>query len=468
MDQHSSEHEDHGDHGIHMPDPSVWPFVAGIASMALMLALVWWSRDRNNQIAGPLLGASGLLTLISGLGWAYEDGRMKKKAEEGAMTTAREARFTQVVTFAIAEGRLDASRAAGGILATLGNADSTLRDLAGFQDLRIIASPAETGPSQVLVETTWSNREGLATYEETRRTLLDSIAAHPDDVLPGSVQVFDMEVVRDTKEVAFRFGMGPAVAVLGSLLVFGLMVGAGLNLFAHGGEAANAAVPGPGGTAPAAGNLVTATDNKFDKATLEAPPNTDVTFEFKNAGKVKHNIHFLNKAGGATLATGGEGKIIDGGQSEPISFKTPAAGAYYFQCDLHPDQMSGTFTVKDGAPAPGAAAAPAGGAAAPAGGAAAPAGGTAVIATDNKFDQAKLTAAAGKEATVSFSNKGKAKHNLHILDKKDGKTLAPGAEGKIIDGGQSESLKFTPAAAGKYYFQCDLHPDQMFGEFDVT
>lgn len=455
MDQHSSEHGDHGEHGIHMPDPSYWPFVAGAGAMALSLALVWWSRDRNNSIAGPLLGASFLLTLISGLGWAYEDGRMKKKAEEGTLTKTREARFTQVVSFAIAEGRLAAARATGGILAAMNASDNTLRDLAGFQDLRIIASPAEVGPSQVLVETTWSNREGLATYEETRRTLLDSVAAHPDDVVPGSVQVFDMEVVRDTKDVGFRFGMGPAVALLGSLLVFGLMVGAGLNLFGNDGEGA---APEPnGGPAPVASNVVTATDNKFDKATLEAPPSAAVTFEFKNAGKAKHNLHFLDKAGGATLAPGAEGKIIDGGQSDSVSFKTPAAGSYFFQCDLHPDQMKGPFTVKEGAPVPGAAAAPSGGAAAPS-------GGLALIATDNKFDKAKLEASAG-EVTIAFKNDGKLKHNVSVYDKKGGKALA---EGKIIDGGKTDSLKFAPAAAGKYYFQCDLHPDQMAGELTVS
>ncbi|MEP7215547.1 MAG: cupredoxin domain-containing protein [Anaerolineaceae bacterium] len=458
MDQHTSDHGDQGDHAIHLPDPSFWPFVAGIASFAVALALVWWSRDRSNQIAGPLLGASGLLTLISAFGWAYEDGRMKKKAEEGSVAKAREARFTQVVTFAVAEGRLAASRDAGGILASLYSSDGALRDLAGFQDLRIIASPAETGPSQVLVETTWSNREGLATYEETRRTLLDSVAAYPDDVVPGSVHVFDMEVVRDTKEMAFRFGMGPAVAIFGSLLVFGLMVGAGLNIFAHDTKATTPVEPG-GGTTPVASNVVTATDNKFDKATLEAPPATDVTFEFKNAGKAKHNFHFLDKAGGTTLAPGAEGKIIDGGQSDTLKFKTPAAGTYYFQCDLHPDQMKGTFTVKAGAAVPGAAAS---------GGSASAAAGTAVVATDNKYDKAALEGAAGKEVTITFTNNGKAKHNLHFLDKKNGKDLAPGAEGKIIDGGQSDTLKFTPPAAGKYYFQCDLHPDQMFGSFNVT
>ncbi|MEP6872070.1 MAG: cupredoxin domain-containing protein [Anaerolineaceae bacterium] len=465
MDEHSSDHGDHEDHGIHLPDPSFWPFVAGIASFAVALALVWWARDRSNQIAGPLLGASGLLTLISAFGWAYEDGRMKKKAEEGSLIKAREARFTQVVTFAVAEGRLAASRAAGGILAALDSSDGALRDLAGFQDLRIIASPAETGPSQVLVETTWSNREGLASYEETRRTLLDSVAAHPDDVVPGSVQVFDMEVVRDTKEMAFRFGMGPAVAIFGSLVVFGLMVGAGLTIFAHDGKAAASLEPGTG-PAPVAGNVVTATDNKLDKATLEAPPNSSVTFEFKNAGKVKHNLHFLDKAGGATLAPGGEGKIIDGGQSEPINFKTPAAGSYYFQCDLHPDQMKGTFTVKDGASAPGGA----GGGQTASGGTGSPPGGSGadVVATDDKFNKTSLDVAANSSISVSFKNNGASAHNLHFLDKKDGNSLAPGAEGKIINGGQSETITFTPPAAGKYYFQCDVHPDRMFGSLNVT
>ena len=465
MDEHSSDQGDHGDHGIHLPDPSFWPFVAGIASFAVALALVWWSRDRSNQIAGPLLGASGLLTLISAFGWAYEDGRMKKKAEEGSLTRAREARFTQVVTFAVAEGRLATSRAAGGILASLYSSDGALRDLAGFQDLRIIASPAETGPSQVLVETTWSNREGLASYEETRRTLLDSVAAHPDDVVPGSVQVFDMEVVRDTKEMAFRFGMGPAVAIFGSLVVFGLMVGAGLSIFAHDSKAAASLEPGTG-PAPVAGNVITATDNKFDKAALEAPPNSSVTFEFKNAGKVKHNLHFLDKAGGATLAPGGEGKIIDGGQSEPISFKTPAAGSYYFQCDLHPDQMKGTFTVKEGAPVPGAA----GGGQQAGGGARAPAaGGPALVATDNKFDKPTLEVAANSAISVAFKNNGKAPHNLRFLNAAGGKNLADGSgeEGKIVKPGESETLTFKTPGPGTYYYQCDFHPTEMNGKLTV-
>lgn len=461
MDQHSSSPGEHGEHGgVHLPDPSMWPFVIGAATLAAGFAIVWWSRDRSSQVAGPVLGAALLLLLVAGLGWAYEDSRMKKKAEEGAVAKERDARFTQVITFAIAEGRIVASRLSGGILAALNAADNALSGLPGFQDMRIIASPAAVGPSQVLVETTWSNREGLATYEETRRTLLDLVAEHPDDVVPGSIQVFDMEVVRDTKPVGFQFGLGSAAALLGSLVVFGFMVGAGLNLFAKEEVAGGPAPAAGGGPAPAASNLVTATDNKFDKATLEAPPNTKVSFELKNAGKVKHNLHFLDKAGGKTLADGAEGKIIDGGASDTVSFTTPGVGSYYFQCDLHPDTMKGAFAVKEGAAAPGGAAA---GGGAATGGAAA--GGLEVVGTDNKFDKTKLEAAAG-DLTISFKNAGKVKHNLHLLDKKGGATIAPGAEGKIIDGGQTDTLKFK-ASAGAYYYQCDLHPDQMTGTLTV-
>ena len=453
MEQQPSSHGDHGgEHGAHLPDPSIWPFVLGLAALASGLALVWWSRERNNDVAGPLLGASLLLTLIAAIGWASEDGRMKRRAEEIPGAGPREARFTQVITFAIAEGRIVASRLGGGILDALDRSDNALRDLPGFQDMRIIASPAAVGPSQVIVETTWSNREGLATYEETRRTLLDLVSGHPADVVPGSIQVFDMEVVRDTKPVGFTFSMTSAAALLGSLVVFGFMVGAGLNLFANDSVAGGEAVPD--GQAPeAASNLVTASDSKFDKATLEAPPATKISYELKNAGKVKHNIHFMDKAGGDTLAEGAEGKIIDGGATDTVSFTTPAAGNYYFQCDLHPDTMKGAFVVKPGAPVPGAAVAPAGDTGA---------GGLTVTGTDNKFDKTKLDAAAGN-VTIVFKNAGKVKHNLSVLDKKGGNSLV---DGKIIDGGQTDEVKFT-AAAGGYYFQCDLHPDQMTGAITV-
>jgi len=456
MDEHNSEHDEHSE--VHLPDPSIWPLIVGFAALTAGFALVFWARDRSNSFAGPALGAAVLFILVTIAGWAYEDSRMKRKQEEHTSTREREARFTQVLTFAIPEGRFQEARASG-VLQSVDDRDNALRDLAGFQDLRIIASPASAGPSQVLVETTWSNREGLATYEETRQTLLDIIAAHPDDVVPGSVQVFDMEVVRDTKDVAFRFSLGAATAVIGSLLVGGFMVGAGLNLFAK-----NTAAVAPAASATAAGSpnalTITATDDKFDKATLTATANTKITVTLTNNGTAKHNIHFYDKKDGTTLVTGAgdPNTAVNGGSSGTLTFTTPGPGTYYYQCDFHPTTMFGTFTVT-AAPAAGAT-----------GGGAPAASGNTVIATDNKFNTDTLTAKAGQPFTVTFKNEGAIMHNLHFYDKKGGTTLAPGAgsDTAFIAGGKSETLTFTVPTAGKYYFQCDLHPDQMFGTFTVT
>lgn len=456
MNQQSTEHGQHAEHEVHLPDPSVWPLIVGLAALFVGLALTWWVRDRSNDFSGPILGAAVLSVFIAIAGWAYDDTKMRRKAlEGGASVGPREARFTQVVTFAVPEGQLPHARSEG-IISAVERADNHLRDLAGFQDLRIIVSPSESGPSQVLVETTWSNREGLATYEETRQTMLDLVANNPDDVVPGSTQVFDMEVVRDTKEMAFRFGLAPAFAVFGALIAGGLVFGAALSAFQNETPVRSGA---PGTETPATGGLtLIATDNKFDKSTITVPPNTEISLDFKNNGQVKHNVHFLTKEGGDTLAPGAEGAILDGGKSETLTFTTPAAGNYYFQCDLHPDQMKGVLEVKEGAPNPSA-----GGN----GGAAAPAGAVKVIATDNKFDKTSIDGTAGKEIEVDLENQGKVPHNIHFYDKAGGNTLAQGAEGAILPAGKSEAIKFTPPNAGTFYFQCDLHPDQMNGKFVV-
>ena len=348
-----NEHTGHGEHAeVHLPDPSIWPLIVGVGALLLGFALVFWTRDRHNGVAGPVLGAAILAVFVAIAGWAYEDGRMRRKAQSLTDGEAghgpRDARFTQVLTFEMPEGRIDAARSTG-ILGAIERSDSALHNLAGFQDLRIIVSPAAAGPSQALVETTWSSREGLATYEETRQTFLDFIAANSDDVVPGSVQVFDMEVVRDTKDVGFRFGLGAAAAILGSLAIGGFMIGAGVTVFQKDNQGAAAVSDGGGaGAAPATGLKIVATDNKFDKTTIDAVAKTDVTVDFQNNGKVKHNLHFYDKQGGKTLAdgAGSDSVFIDGGKSETLTFNPPAAGKFYYQCDLHPTEMFGTLNVK--------------------------------------------------------------------------------------------------------------------------
>jgi len=371
MDHSESSHGGH--HGeVHLPDPSIWPLVVGLAFALVGAALIYYSRQPDSDFAGPMLGAAAVIALVSACGWAYEDGRMKRKAEEGGHAGTRTARYTQVVTFSIPEGQYLAARAEDGVIGKLESANNRLRDLDGFQDLRVIASPAETGPSQVIVETTWADREGLATYEETRSTMLDLLAQNPDQVVPGSVQVFDMEVVRDTKDVSFNFGTGALVGTFASLIIGGFMVGAGLTIF----ESDKAGGAGGEGTPPPAdaGDTIVARQTKFVSGTrIVAPPNTEITLKFDNRDtSPPHNVQiFAGSQPSGPLLTGCKAGCEGDEVSTPIkggpivesfTFTTPGVGEYAFNCVVHPTQMTGVLVIQEGAPVPGAGAAPAGGA----------------------------------------------------------------------------------------------------------
>jgi plastocyanin/heme-degrading monooxygenase HmoA len=296
---------------------------------------------------------------------------MKRKAEEGLVTAERNARYTQVVTFSVPEGQYVAARAEGGVIAQLEAASNRLRDLDGFQDMRVIVSPADTGPSQVIVETTWANREGLAAYEENRATILDMLAAQTEQVSTGSVQVFDMEVVRDTKDTSFNFGKGAIVSTFGALVVGGFMVGAGLNMFASDKAEGTGGEPADGG--PAA-NVIAARNTRYTAGTnMTAPPNQSITLVFDNQEAQPHNVQIFagSSTGGALLTgcTAGCDPAKNGGvytnlRSGPFkdefTFTTPGVGEYAFSCAAHPT-MVGKLVIQDGAPIPGAPAAPAAG-----------------------------------------------------------------------------------------------------------
>lgn len=40
------------------------------------------------------------------------------------------------------------------------------------------------------------------------------------------------------------------------------------------------------------------------------------------------------------------GELFQGDQTMTYQFDTPAPGSYFFRCDVHPTQMTGTFTVR--------------------------------------------------------------------------------------------------------------------------
>ena len=368
MEHEGSEHNAHVGPGVHLPDPSIWPFVAGIAIMLLTAALVWWARvEDQRSFSGPLLGSSAAITLGVVAGWAYEDGRMRQKAREQEKHARAAARRTQVITFAIAEGQLETSVGEGGVIDAIQNAHDDLRGAPGFEDLRINVSSAEDGPSQVIVETTWSSADDLAAFEGTQRAILDLISQHPDEVLAGSTQTFDMQVVRDTKDTSVRYSLGTAVSLFGALIVGGFAVGAGLNLFAS--EAS-----GEGGGGFVAVELgpfldtVTIKASDFDYEEITLPPGVDFTMTLDNQDdSVAHNLIFFQGdevgenepvlegclAGCDKDETQVRTALELGIVQQTFTFTTPPPGRYAFWCDVPPDTMIGVLIIEEGAPLPG-------------------------------------------------------------------------------------------------------------------
>jgi plastocyanin len=94
-----------------------------------------------------------------------------------------------------------------------------------------------------------------------------------------------------------------------------------------------------------------------------------------------------------------------------------------------------------------------------------------VVAQNTAFDPTCLIAPAGSPFTINFDNKdtgATGTHNVDVYDKNpaDGGTSLAALVPK--PGPLQESLPVGALDAGSYYFQCDVHPLQMFGTLAVV
>ena len=107
---------------------------------------------------------------------------------------------------------------------------------------------------------------------------------------------------------------------------------------------------GGGAAAPAGSTLLqlTAQNTTFSTRSLRAAPGAPITIRLTNqdAG-VQHNISVYRKKGDLQpLATGSKSELITGPGTGQITFTPPGAGTFYYQCDVHPDQMNGSLIVQ--------------------------------------------------------------------------------------------------------------------------
>jgi plastocyanin len=93
---------------------------------------------------------------------------------------------------------------------------------------------------------------------------------------------------------------------------------------------------------------ITAQGVAFSTRTLAANSGGQVRVRLdnKDAG-VDHNIAFYPSSTSVTapLAPGSIGTTFAGPAVDDTVFAVPAAGSYFFRCDVHPTTMTGTFTV---------------------------------------------------------------------------------------------------------------------------
>jgi plastocyanin len=91
---------------------------------------------------------------------------------------------------------------------------------------------------------------------------------------------------------------------------------------------------------------VSAQNTAFDTDCLAAPAGIAFTIEFTNndAG-VPHNVDIYDQQGGTHLAGAGPTDFFPGPGTTTYDVSSLDAGTYFFQCDVHPTAMFGTFVV---------------------------------------------------------------------------------------------------------------------------
>lgn len=95
----------------------------------------------------------------------------------------------------------------------------------------------------------------------------------------------------------------------------------------------------PSGTSLA----IIAKATSFAKECLAAPAGKAFTIELDNQDADTHNVAIYRNKQAQDKLFGGE--IFAGPKKMTYNVNALAAGTYFFRCDVHPEQMTGTFVV---------------------------------------------------------------------------------------------------------------------------
>ena len=92
---------------------------------------------------------------------------------------------------------------------------------------------------------------------------------------------------------------------------------------------------------------LTAQNAAFDKSTISVPPGANVTVNFNNKDLgMPHNFSVYQTLAGGQTKPIFIGNTIVGPANANYHFIAPTgAGTYFFECDVHPSVMNGTFVI---------------------------------------------------------------------------------------------------------------------------
>lgn len=91
---------------------------------------------------------------------------------------------------------------------------------------------------------------------------------------------------------------------------------------------------------------VTAKSISFDTDCLAAPGGEEFSIRFENQDALPHNLAIYESPAAQKSLFVGE--IINGPKTVTYTVSGLEAGTYFFRCDVHPTQMTGTFVAEGG------------------------------------------------------------------------------------------------------------------------
>jgi plastocyanin len=301
--------------GVHMPDPSIWPFIAPIGMFLVFVALAIGGGE-SSFINLPLAIVGGLIGLVGVLGW-YRDAGREYDAIGSHGHAAPALTDGEPAELVIPEGVHLPGPSAWPFLAPIGMV---------FIFLGLVL-----GPLLIVAGLCMGTAAALGWYRDANRELADVEAGGH-----GYIE-------RDPAKV-FPGWAPPLFGAIGVAMVL-LTLAPWLLSFI------------PEQTTEEGGPPVTLTPflsasaaTHFDQARIVIPADTPVTLTFENQQDgVPHDVAIEDPA------TDGEflfhGEQITG--PDTIDYQLPplAVGEYPFVCTIHPP-MVGTVLVREGPPPP--------------------------------------------------------------------------------------------------------------------